>query len=98
MECVFLDPTAEPGVPVVPYDLTAQLSTPGATVGLLANSFPDSAAFLERLGRRLRTDLPGLRFRSYDKGSAAHAGEQMDATTAAAIRNECLAVVTAYGH
>jgi hypothetical protein len=98
VEFVFLDPTAEPGVPVVPYELAVRLDAPGVTVGLLANSFPDSAAFLERLGRQLGADLPGLRFRSYDKGSAAHAGEPMEATAAAAIRNDCLAVVTAYGH
>jgi hypothetical protein len=98
MECVFLDPTAEPGVPVVPYELAVRLDAPGTTVGLLANSFPDSAAFLERLGRHLAADVPGLSFRSYDKGSAAHAGETIETASAAAIRNECLAVVTAYGH
>ena len=96
-EYVFLDPTAEPGVPVVPYALAARLE-PGTTVGLLANSFVDSAEFLQRIGRELASALPGVDFRHYDKGSTARSGEPVDQDVAAAIRNECLAVITAYGH
>jgi len=96
-EYVFLDPTAEPGVPVVPYELAVRLE-PGTTVGLLANSFVDSAEFLQRVGRELDAALPGLDVRHYAKGSAARSGEPVDPDVAAAIRNDCLAVITAYGH
>lgn len=90
----FHDPRAEPGAPVEPYALSADLDEP-LTIGLLANGFPDSAAFLDRVGEVLAAALPAATFRRYDKGNAsAVASDQLlDAITA-----ECRAVVTAYGH
>ena len=98
MECVFLDPTAEPGVPVTAYELSAQLSATPATLGLVANSFVGSVEFLARVGERLAALAPGLSFRAYDKGGPTHAAEPMGVDEAAAIRNECVAAITAYGH
>lgn len=98
MDCVFLDPTAEPGVPVSPYELSIRLGGTRATVGLVANSFVDSEAFLARLAGRLGALAPELSFRAYDKGGPTHAAEPMGEAEAAAIRNECVAAITAYGH
>lgn len=94
MPVQFLDPRAEPGAPVEPYALSADLDGP-VVIGLLANGFPDSVAFLDHVGDVLAEALPGAEFRRYDKGNAsAVASDQLlDAITA-----ECRAVVTAYGH
>jgi hypothetical protein len=90
----FLDPRAEPGTPVDPYELVVELDQP-ITIGLLANGFPDSAPFLDHVGEALAALVPHATFVRYDKGNAsAIASDQLlDRITA-----ECRAVVTAYGH
>ncbi len=95
----FLDPRAKPGTPIEPYtlgiDLVSTVSAASVTVGLLANGFPDSVAFLDEVGQALRERLPRLRLEAYDKGNASIvAGDDL----LAGITKECQAVVTAYGH
>ena len=68
---------------------------PGETIGLFANGFPDSVAFLEHVGAALQRSLPGVGVKLWNKGNASalaseqHLGE---------IQAECTAVVAAYGH
>lgn len=95
MGVTFLDPRAEPGTPVEAYGLAADLSVPGLTIGLLANGFPDSVAFLDQVEAALRDALPGAAFRRWDKGDASSvAGPAM----LEEIRSTCQAAVAAYGH
>ena len=90
----FLDPRGTPSAPIEPYCGRATLAA-GDTVGLFANGFPDSVAFLEHIGAALQRAVPGLRVRLWNKGNASalaseqHLGE---------IQAECTAVVAAYGH
>ena len=42
----FVDPRAEPGAPVESYELSVDLEAQPSTIGLVANGFPDSEAFL----------------------------------------------------
>jgi hypothetical protein len=90
----FLDPRGTPLAPIEPYHGRATLAD-GETVGLFANGFPDSVAFLQHIGTSLRRAVPGLTVKLWNKGnasalaSAQHLGE---------IEAECSAVVAAYGH
>ena len=95
MTVQFLDPRAEPGLPVDPYLLSIDITAGPIDIGLLANGFPDSVAFLDQVQAALAEVLPGARFHRYDKGDASiSAPEEM----LAAITAECGAVVAAYGH
>jgi hypothetical protein len=90
----FHDPRAVPGAPQEPYTLALD-DWDGATIGLLANGFPDSDRFLDRVGDALAKAAPGLRLERYDKRDASSlASESLLAKISAA----CRAVVTAYGH
>jgi hypothetical protein len=71
MTIEYLDPRAEPGLPVAPYDLNIDLSEPGLMVGLLANGFPDPMNFLTEVGRVLKKRLPGILVQTFDKGNAS---------------------------
>ncbi len=95
MTVTFHDPRAEPGLPVEPYELSIDVTASPVTIGLLANGFPDSVNFLDRVEEALAEILPRATFRRYDKGNAsAPAPEPM----LDSIRDECGAVVAAYGH
>jgi hypothetical protein len=91
----FVDPRAQPGLPVEPYGLSVDVTAAPATIGLLANGFPDSVNFLDRVEEALAGILPSATFRRYDKGnaSAPAPGPMLDAISA-----ECGAVIAAYGH
>ena len=68
---------------------------PGTTVGLLANGFPDSVAFLDAVGDAIVALRPGITLARYDKGDASSiAGDTMLAD----VEQRCGAVVAAYGH
>ena len=54
----FVDPRAEPGAPVEPYTLGLSDTDGPLTVGLLANGFPDSVAFLDHVEKSLAATLP----------------------------------------
>jgi hypothetical protein len=90
----FLDPRGVSLAPVEPYQGCTPLVA-GETVGLFANGFPDSVAFLEHIGAALQRTVPGLEVKLWNKGNASalaseqHLGE---------IQAECTAVVAAYGH
>lgn len=88
------DPRGEQARAPEPYELAVPL-TEGTVVGLLANGFPDSVAFVERVGEALAAIRPGVELRLWDKGDASRPapGELLDTIAA-----ECRAVVAAYGH
>lgn len=95
MTIEYLDPRAEPGLPVDAYDLSVDLSEPGITIGLLANGFPDSMNFLTQVGEVLKKRLPGIDVKTFDKGNASIiAGDAL----LDEIAGQCRAVVMAYGH
>ena len=90
----FLDPRGQSVTPVEPYVGRSPLVA-GETIGLFANGFPDSVAFLEHVGTALQREVPGISVKLWNKGNASalaslqHLGE---------IQAECTAVVAAYGH
>ncbi len=90
----FHDPRGEPTAPVTPYAASARLGD-GETIGLFANGFPDSVAFLEHVGAALRRALPGIAVRLWDKGDASALATEADLDEIAAT---CAGVVAAYGH
>ena len=92
----FLDPRAEPAAAPEPYQLAANLGGGGAaTVGLLANGFPDSESFLDRVAEVLVELVPDIELRRYNKGNASVLADDQ---LLDGISKECKAVVTAYGH
>lgn len=91
----FFDPRAAPGTPVDAYELAIDIGDEPVTIGLLANGFPDSVAFLDQVEKALSARAPGARFERYDKGNAsAVVSDEMLGEIVA----ECRAVVAAYGH
>lgn len=89
----FVDPRSASATTPEPYALRADLAN--ATIGLLANGFPDSVNFLTEVEAVLKAALPGTTFARYDKGNASMpASSEMLGEIAA----ECTAVVAAYGH
>lgn len=94
MAVQYLDPRAEVGKEPEPYELRTDLA-PGTVVGLMANGFFDSVAFLDAMEQALhevRPDLPVVRF---DKGNASS-----PATPALLdeVARRCGAVIAAWGH
>lgn len=79
---------------IEPYELTAEVSAP-LTIGLLANGFPDSEAFLDHVQKALADAVPHASFHRYNKrnASAVVTDAMLDTIVA-----ECQAVVGAYGH
>ncbi len=93
MTVTFLDPTAEGGIPVEPYELFADTSGP-IRIGLLANAFPDGVKFMDNLESELASALPQAALLRYQKPNVAPVtGELIDAIT-----EECDAVLAAWGH
>ncbi len=94
MTIQFVDPRAKPGAAEEPYELSVNL-TGDQTIGLLANGFPDSVRFLDFVEQGIQATFPKLRINRYNKGDATSiAGDQI----LSSIADECLAVITAYGH
>jgi hypothetical protein len=94
MSLSFHDPRGTSRVTAEAYNCAASLDgTP--TIGLLANNFPDSEAFLDAVQRALADALPRARFVRYLKPSASIPA---NAAMVERIANECDALVTAYGH
>lgn len=90
----FVDPQPAPSVAADIYDLTNPLE-PGVSIGLYANGFPDSVAFLDAVEVALSARLEQPSFVRFDKGNASRLASD-DEIAAAAER--CDAVVAAYGH
>ncbi len=91
----FLDPRAEPSAPIEPYALRIDVTRGPVDIGLLANGFPDSVNFLDRVAEALGQANPEIRFYRYDKGDASIVVRD---NMLEEIVKECQAVVAAYGH
>lgn len=91
----FLDPRAEPGAPVEPYELRIDAEAGPTVIGLVANGFPDSEEFLDEVEKAMAVALPQAGFRRWNKynASAVISDEMLDEVVA-----DCHAVVAAYGH
>jgi hypothetical protein len=90
----FLDPRGTSVAPIETYRGRAGLGS-GEVVGLFANGFPDSVAFLEHIGTALTRALPGVDVKLWNKGNASALASQQHLGE---IEAECTAVVAAYGH
>ena len=90
----FHDPRGLPTGPIDPYVCSATLGA-GDTIGLFANGFPDSVAFLDHIGAALRVVLPEVSVRVWNKGNASALASDEQLSDIAA---NCTAVVAAYGH
>ena len=88
------DPRALPLNPAEPYELTVSLDKP-LGIGLLANGFPDSVNFLDKVEKALAQVIPNASFHRYDKGDASSVASEAMLDE---IQAECQAVVAAYGH
>ena len=91
----FLDPRAEASAPVELYTPRIDPHQVPLSIGLLANGFPDSVAFLIQIEEALRRELPDAQFHQYNKGDASIV---VPDDMLARISSECQAVVAAYGH
>ena len=90
------NPDAAVGIEEIPYDLSLKVKSEAtATIGLLANGFPDSVEFLNAVGEAIRALFPSIKVREYNKGNATiAAGEKL----LQEITGECAGVIAAYGH
>ncbi len=94
MAVQFIDPRGRSAVEPHHYDHSVALEA-DTSVGLLANGFPDSVAFLDAVGDAIAALRPEVSFSRYDKGDAsAIASDAM----LGEIERACSAVVAAYGH
>lgn len=91
----FLDPRAEPGVPIEPYELSIDAEAAPLTIGLVANGFPDSEVFLDQVEKALAVAVPAASFRRWNKHNASSviSDAMLDEVIA-----DCQAVVAAYCH
>ena len=96
MEIKFHNPLGVSAVAETAYELSISLDADStASIGLLANGFPDSDEFLGLLEASLLKFSPGLTIHRYNKGNASiPAGDGL----LASISEDCQALVTAYGH
>ena len=96
MTVTYLDPSSAPGLRIEPYGVGSLTPGRAATIGLLANGFPDSIVFLDHVERALLAIAPsGTIVRRYAKPNAsAVVSDQV----LARMTDECEAVVTSYGH
>ena len=96
MTIAYLDPRAEPGVDIDEYTARPLDPDVASTVGLLANGFPDSIAFLDHVELALLAVAPaGSVVKRYAKPNAS---ASISDELLRQIVGECGAVVTAYGH
>lgn len=92
----FHDPRAAIGVKREPYGLGIDLMRMNdPCVAFLANGFPDSERFLDKVAQALERRLPRLTVRAYNKGNASIPAppEMLEE-----IGENCHAAVAAYGH
>ena len=95
MSIQFLDPRAEPGAPIEPYELAADWSSGTPSIGLLANGFPDSVPFLEEVQIAIKERLPEASVEMWNKGDASSIAS---AELVMTIAERVDAVIAAYGH
>ena len=91
----FVDPRSEPGVAIEDYGLAIDVESGPVTIGLVANGFPDSEAFLDQVEKALAVAVPAASFRRWNKHNASSiiSDEMLDE-----VIDDCQAVVAAYGH
>lgn len=65
-ELTILDPRAEIGVAITPYELSIDLSRPGLRIGLLSNCFYDASNLLKAVGGVLEGRLAASRMKLYE--------------------------------
>ena len=94
MSIEFHDPRAKPATPASPYLLSTDLQGE-ITIGLLANGFPDSEAFLDEIDEVLAKKLPGSTIKRYNKHGASVPAND---TLMEKIADECDVFLSAYGH
>ncbi len=94
MSIEFHDPRANPAIAATPYTLKSTLEG-NISIGLLANGFPDSEAFLDAVETSLAKALPAAAIKRYNKrGASVPANDElMDQ-----IESECDVFLSAYGH
>ena len=92
----FHNPRAEVQIEHVPYKLSFNMSNNSpATVGLLANGFPDSENFLTHIADVLQEQQPTIAIRRFNKGNPSIPASEKILHE---ITSECQVVITAYGH
>ena len=94
----FLDPRGASSRPQEKYDLSADIRVDGGagiSVSLLANGFPDSQLFLEKVADALKARLPDIQTRLWNKHNAgvAASDEMLDEMVVAGD-----VAIAAYGH
>jgi len=90
----FVDPQPAPSAPADVYSLSNPLAA-GCSIGLFANGFPDSVAFLDKIEAALAGRLAEPSFVRLNKGNASRLATDEEVNDAA---GRCDAVVAAYGH
>lgn len=90
------NPDARVGVDEIPYTLSTTIRAQDSiNIAFLANGFPDSQAFLDKLAAEMQAVAPGIKPFIYNKGNATiPAGEAL----LGEINQECSAAIAAYGH
>ncbi len=94
MTIQYVDPRGVPAKPADPYELGVSLG-PDTVVGLLANNFHDSIAFLDEVEAALHAQYPSIATKRYKKRNASDIASD---DLLAKIRSECHGLITAYGH
>ena len=95
MPVEFLDPTGEANEAAGSYGLRLRTDGKAPRIGLLANSFLDSEAFLDCVQAALAHLVPGASFPRYLKPSITFPASKQLLNQ---ISEECDALVTAWGH
>jgi hypothetical protein len=96
MPVTFMDPRPPVGVDATVASPRARRASPdGAVFGLLANGFPDSAAFLEEVAASTARSFPSAAFVPVEK-ERPH--DPLTDEQVKMLTTECDAVIAAYGH
>ena len=92
----FHHPGGERRQAATPYDLSLDLvGDEPVTLGLLANGFPGSVAFLDAVETVLKKRKPTLKIARFDKGNASVSAPE---PLLQDISLECDGLIAAYGH
>ena len=94
----YLNPIADTAIEIETYELAHDIRTDdgsGVTVGLLANGFPDSELFLEKVAGALKSRLPNINTRLWNKRNA---GVPASAELLKEVTSSCEVAIAAYGH
>lgn len=93
-DIIIFDPRAEPGVPITPYGLSADIG-PGLRVALISNTFFDATNLLKAVGTALEARLPGVKVSLYEFPNPSLTAPIEDVER---IAREHDVAVTALGH